>query len=150
MKNCLFLILLLCTTYSHALSVGDATPTFTINDQFEKSHTIKTDTKTILVAGDKDASTIIRDFLLAKEKGFLEQKQSYYVADISGMPSLISRFIALPKMKKYPFSILLLDDATKDKFSKKEGEITVYTIVEGKISTIKYISTATELAAVFK
>ena len=46
---------------------------------------------------------------LKGKENILEKNSAVYVADISGMPSLISKFIALPKMKKYPFSVLLLE-----------------------------------------
>jgi len=150
MKKIIFSALLFVATFANALSVGESTPTFAIKDQFEKAHTIAADTKTILVAADKATSEIMRDYFLTKEKGFLEANKAYYVADISGMPSLIAKFFALPKMKKYPFSILLVDEDQTKKFTKKEGNITVYSVTEGKISDVKYIKTADELAGLFK
>lgn len=150
MKKVLFSALLLVATFANALNIGDSTPTFAINDQFEKAHTIAADTKTILVAADKDTSEILRDYFLTKEKGFLEANKAYYVADISGMPSLIAKFFALPKMKKYPFSILLVDENQTKEFTKKEGNITVYSVNNGKISDVKYIKNAEELAGLFK
>jgi len=150
MKKILFSALLFVATFANALSVGDATPTFAIKDQFEKAHTIAADTKTILVAADKGTSEVLRDYLLTKEKGFLEANKAYYVADISGMPSLIAKFFALPKMKKYPFSILLVDENQTKEFDKKEGNITVYTVTDGKVSAVKYVKTAEELASIFK
>ena len=66
------------------------------------------------------------------------------------MPSLIAKFFALPKMKKYPFSILLVDENQTKEFTKKEGNITVYSVTNGKISDVKYIKNAEELAGLFK
>ncbi|WP_419671215.1 hypothetical protein [Aliarcobacter butzleri] len=41
------------------------------------------------------------------------------------MPSLITKFIALPKMKKYSFPILLIDEENKVLFPVEEdGKIT--------------------------
>jgi hypothetical protein len=150
MKKILFSVLLLAATFANALNIGDATPTFDIKDQFEKAQKISPDSKTILVAGDKATGEILKEYLLAQEKGFLEANKANYVADISGMPSLISKWFAIPKMKKYPFSILLVDEEQTKSFTKKEDNITVYTVTEGKVSDIKFIKTATELAAVFK
>ena len=149
MKKILFSILLFVATFANALSIGDSTPTFEIKDQFEKAQKISADAKTILVAGDKGTSEILRDYISAKDKGFLEANKAYYVADISGMPSLISKFFALPKMKKYDFSILLVDEEQTKSFSKKEDNITVYSITDGKVSDVKYIKTAEELNSVF-
>ena len=150
MKKILFSVLLFVATFANALSIGDATPTFDIKDQFEKTHKIGPDAKTILVAGDKGTGVIIKEYLLKQDKGFVEANKIYYVADISGMPSLISKFFAIPKMKKYPFSVLLVDEEQTKSFSKKDDTITVYSVTDGKVSDIKYIKTAAELEAVFK
>ncbi len=150
MKKILFSVLLLVATFANALNIGDATPTFDIKDQFEKTHKIAADAKTILVAADKGTSEILRDYLLAKDKNFLTANKAYYVADISGMPSLIAKFFALPKMKKYPFSILLVDENQTKSFTKKEGNITIYSVENGKVKDIKYVKDAAGLNSVFK
>ena len=150
MKKILFSVLLFVATFANALNIGDATPTFEIKDQFEKKHKIATDAKTILVAADKGTSEVLRDYFLAKDAKFLTTNKAYYVADISGMPSLIAKFFALPKMKKYPFSVLLVDEEQTKSFTKKEGNITVYTVNNGKISDIKYVKDTAGLDSVFK
>lgn len=150
MKKILFSVLLFVATFANALSIGDTTPTFEIKDQFEKMHKISADTKTILVAESRSTSVIVREYLLTKDTNFLETNKTQYIADISGMPSLISKFIALPKMKKYPFPILLVNEEQAKSFSTKDDEITVYTLTDGKVSNIKYIKTTEELDAVFK
>ena len=150
MKKILFSVLLFVATFANALSIGDVTPTFEIKDQFEKMHKISADTKTILVAESRGTSVIVREYLLAKDKNFLETNKTQYIADISAMPSLISKWVALPKMKKYPFSILLVNEEQAKSFSTKDDKITVYTIAEGKVSDVKYIETTEELDAVFK
>ena len=86
----------------------------------------------------------------SQEENILEKNGAVYVADISGMPSLISKFIALPKMKKYPFSILLLDDSNKDNFVKEDGKIIVYSLENGKVTEIRKISTTEELSDIIK
>jgi len=150
MKRILFSVLLFVATFANALNIGDAIPTFEIKDQFEKKHKIANDAKTILVAADKGTSEVLRDYFLAKDAKFLTTNKAYYVADISGMPSLIAKFFALPKMKKYPFSVLLVDEEQTKSFTKKEGNITVYTVNNGKISDIKYVKDTAGLDSVFK
>ena len=150
MKKLLFSVLLFVATFANALSIGDATPTFEIKDQFEKMHKISADTKTILVAESRGTSVIVREYLLSKDTNFLETNKTQYIADISGMPSLISKFIALPKMKKYPFSILLVDEEQSKSFDTQDDKITVYTVTDGKVSDVKYIETTEELKAIFE
>ena len=135
-----------------SLNVDSTVNYIKIKDQFEKEHTIGTNVKTILFASDKKTSDMLRDYLLplSEKENILEKNSAVYVADISGMPSLISKFIALPKMKKYPFSVLLLDDTNKDNFVKEDGKIIVYSLENGKVVKIDKISTKEELAKFIK
>ncbi|CAM3926352.1 hypothetical protein [Arcobacter cloacae] len=149
-KKFLFTVLLGLSAIASSLTIDSEVPAIKIKDQFEKEHTIDANVKTILFASDKGTSDILKDYLLSKDADILTKNNAVYVADISGMPSLISKFVALPKMKKYPFSVLLLDDTNKDNFSKEEGKIIVYTLDNSKVTNIAKISTKEELEAIIK
>ncbi|RXJ97205.1 hypothetical protein CRU94_03600 [Arcobacter sp. AHV-9/2010] len=135
-----------------SLNIDSSIADIKIKDQFDKVHTLNEGVKTILFASDKGTSDMLRDYLLplSQNENILEKNGAVYVADISGMPSLISKFIALPKMKKYPFSILLLDDSNKTNFTKEDGKIIVYSLEDGKVVKIDKISTKEELANIIK
>ena len=135
-----------------SLNIDSSIVDIKIKDQFDKVHTLNSDVKTILFASDKGTSDMLRDYLLplSEKENILEKNSAVYVADISGMPSLISKFIALPKMKKYPFSVLLLDDTNKDNFVKEDGKIIVYSLENGKVVKIDKISTKEELTNFIK
>jgi len=153
----MFKKLLLVTFLAFSLNASplvlDSTITnLKIKDQHEVEHTLDKNIKTILFASDKKTSDLLRDYLLplSEKENILEKNSAIYVADISNMPSLITKYIALPKMKKYPFSILLLDDTNKDNFTKEDGKIIVYNLKDGKITDIKKISTTKELEQIIK
>jgi len=136
------------TTFNNTpLNIDSGIVGLKAKDQFDKIHTLDSNIKTILFASDKETSDLLRDYLLplSENSNILEKNSAVYVADISGMPSIISKLIALPKMKKYPFSILLLDDSNKEIFTKEDGKIIVYSIEDGKVSKIDKISTPKEL-----
>lgn len=149
MKKLLLILMFSIAGFAQTLNIGDALPTITLEDQFEKTHTVSTQSKRIIVAYDKSMSDILKEFLLNKEGDFLKKNQTVYIGDISGMPYLISRFFAIPKMQKYPFSILFLDEKNQKYFSKKEEMITVYTLENGKIKNLSFISTKEELTKLF-
>lgn len=144
-KKFLFTIFLGLSAIANSLIVGNNLPTLTIKDQFEKNHTIDANIKTIIFSATKTEGTTIKEFLLTKNKDYLATNNTVYVADITGMPSLITKFIAMPKMKDYPFSVLLVDEATKGLFPVKEDMISIISLENGKITDIKYVKTAEEL-----
>lgn len=151
-KKILLATLLALGLNAASLNIDSSIVDIKIKDQFDKVHTLNESVKTILFASDKGTSDMLRDYLLplSEKENVLEKNGAVYVADISGMPSLISKFIALPKMKKYPFSILLLDDSNKENFVKEDGKIIVYSVVDGKITNIEKISSKEELANIIK
>ena len=150
LKKLIFTALLVLGAFANSLSVGSDVSQIKIKNQFDAINPIAAETKTILFASDKATSDILKEYLLSKEGDILTKNNALYVADISGMPSLISKFIALPKMKKYPFSVMLLDDTNKDFFGKEEGKIIVYSLDNLKITEMKSISTAKELEEIIK
>ena len=136
--------------FAEALSTGGAVPTMSIKDQFEKEHTIGTKVKTIIFSATKEESNTIKEFLNSKGNDFLITNNIAYVADITGMPSLITKFIALPKMKNYSFPILLVDENHKILFPVEKDKITIITLDNSKITDVKFIKTSQDLAATFK
>ncbi|PIE60948.1 MAG: hypothetical protein CSA29_05870 [Desulfobacterales bacterium] len=148
-KLLLILSILSSSAFANAMEVGDNLPTFKLIDQFENEHVLSANTNTIIVTASKGMGEIIRAYLLDQEKDFLVKNNAYYIADISGMPSFIAKLFAVPKMKNCPFSILLVDEEQTKTFSKKEDQITIYTIENAKVSSVKYITTKEELAHVF-
>jgi len=147
-KKFLFTVFLGLSAIASSLTIGNTLPTLTIKDQFEKEHIVDANTKTIIFSATKSEGVTIKEFLLAKDKDYLATTKTAYVADITGMPSLITKFVALPKMKDYPFSVLLVDDANKGLFPVKEDMISVISLDNGKITDIKYVKTAEELGKI--
>lgn len=145
-KKFLFTVLLSLSAIANSLTVGSDIPTLTVKDQFEKDHTVDANVKTILFSASKTGGTTIKDFLLTKDKDYLTTNNAVYIADITAMPSLVTKFIAMPKMKDYPFSVLLIDEANKGLFAVKEDMVSIISLENGKITDIKYVKTVEELA----
>ena len=140
-KKLLVLALLATALFSNTFEVNSKIGTLEFKDQFEKNQIVNADVKTIIFSSEKDTSAGLNEFLASKEKGFLETNNTVFVADISGMPSIISYLFALPKMKKYNYNVLLIDKEGDTRFSKKEERLTVYTLNNGVVTNIKYVET---------
>ena len=149
-KKFLFTVLLGLSAFANSLTIGTDIPTHTVKDQFEKDHTVDANIKTIIFSATKTEGTTIKEFLLTKDKDYLTTNKAVYIADITGMPSLITKFIAMPKMKDYPFSVLLIDEANKTLFPVKEDMISIISLENGKVTDIKYVKTAAELGQILK
>ncbi len=147
-KKFLFTVLLGLSAIASSLTVGNTLPTLKIKDQFEKEHIVDANIKTIIFSATKSEGTTIKEFLLTKDKDYLTTNKAAYVADITGMPSIITSLIAMPKMKGYPFSVLLVDESNKSLFPVKEDMISVISLDNGKITDVKYVKTAEELGKI--
>ena len=147
-KKFLFTVFLGLSAIASSLTIGNNLPTLKIKDQFEKEHIVDANIKTILFSASKTEGTTIKEFLLTKDKDYLTTNKTVYVADITGMPGIITSLIAMPKMKAYPFSVLLVDDANKGFFPVQEDMISVISLDNGKITDVKYVKTAEELGKI--
>ena len=147
-KKLLLTAFLGLTLFANPLTTGESLPALKIKDQFEKEFTIDSSIKTIIFSASKSEGTTIKEFLLTKDKDYLTTNKAAYIADITGMPSIITSLIAMPKMKGYPFSVLLVDDSNKGLFPVKEDMISVISLDNGKITDVKYVKTAEELGKI--
>jgi hypothetical protein len=146
MKKLFLLALLSISLFASSIKVGDNFPAISYKDQFDTSHVLKASTKVLIIAFTRDGGNIVKDALTPKGDGFLESINALYLADISGMPSIISSFFAIPKMKKYPFKILLeKDNSLQDKYPYSEDKVTIIKLNNQKVESIEYIATKDEL-----
>jgi hypothetical protein len=150
MKQSIMILSLIFTTALFAeFKVGEKLPDISLPDQFEKELQVKRTDKVLIIAFEKDISTAINNYLKTKDEHYLEKYHARYISDISAMPSFVTSMFAIPKMKKYPFSIMLIHDDFGKAFSKNEGKITVYKINKRKITAIEFIN-PDKLPALFK
>ena len=132
---------------SAPLAVGDPVPAFSAPDQFGKEFNSTHQVRFLLVATEMACAKAADQKLAAMGPGFLEQHAAAYVLDIHSMPG-IARFFAFPKMRKYPFKIVLVDSTnTLARFPAQSGRVTVLAVTpSGTIQGISFWDPARELA----
>jgi hypothetical protein len=95
-----------------------------------------------------EAGDVVKKALAGRDQAFLDEHGVVYVANISGMPAVITRLFALPRMRERPYRMLLDRDgnATKD-IPAVPGRPTVLTLVRGQVVRVSQPGDPGALAA---
>lgn len=135
----LILLVFFQNIFSAPLSVGSDWDLKNFTDQRENPVLITEDTTTILFVSDMDASKVVHQVLEMETQDSLSKKNLVFISDIHKMPSLITRFIALPKMRsyQYPMALIQKEGISKD-IPREKGKVTVFFLKKGKITEIQY------------
>ncbi|MDO6619417.1 hypothetical protein BCU94_19090 [Shewanella sp. 10N.286.52.C2] len=106
MKALLFAVsvLFMASAQANVFVVNDKIEPITLEDQFEQPLVVNEQTQVVLFSRGMKGGEFIQ---AALEATTTEQQPAnlVYIADISGMPSLIARFVAIPQMKDLPFAM---------------------------------------------
>ena len=140
MKKLLLISVLLTITLFADFKVGDILPDITLQDQFGKTMKVTANDSLLLLTFEKEVAIQTADLLKNKPKGYLQAHHIKYISDISKMPSFITSMFALPKMKKYPFSVMLIENKLGRDFAKEAGKLTVYKLKKQKITEIQFVA----------
>lgn len=125
---------------------GQTVAPIEVNDQFGKHHVLKTMPKTLIMAFDKGTGTTVNEYLAAQDKSYLDKHGAAFIADISQMPRFVTEMFALPKMRKYPHTVLLIEDEEQGmKYPYQEDKITIMTFNGNVLGGIDFVTTAAEL-----
>ena len=149
MKYIITMLLLISAAYSKPVNIGDTLPDITLNDQFGNTHTIDKNISKIIITFDKKSSVLANKFISMKKESshYLSEHNMVFIANISKMPSLITKLFAMPKMKKYKHTILLINDDDNNMFLSERKHISIYELKDEKVNNIKYIRGIKELNA---
>jgi len=135
------------------LVVGKSLEKVSLNDQFEKVHTIEQGTKTIIFAFSKDSAHTCNNYFVTKSATYLQDNHTQFIADVSAAPSLIRSLFIMPGLKDFKHIVLVLDDksvASEFRAGVDTEKIVVVSVDDFKISTVKTISTKEELVEIIE
>ena len=140
-----FTSLALANSSVGAARLGDSL-VLELKDQHDQTVAISEQTNLILFAAGKSTSALMSKTLEDLPPTTLKDKKALYVADISGMPSFITKIVAIPKMQKRPYTIALMrDEAQSKRFPQKDDAITIIKLKSGKITDITFVTTQEEI-----
>ncbi|GEC94103.1 MAG: hypothetical protein PHW25_02655 [Zoogloea sp.] len=128
------------------LIAGSSLPPLSLEDQHGKAVSVPAGTRVIVFAADKAASDLANEVLGNEKPGVLERLQAVYVADISGMPSLVTKMFALPAMRALPFPIgLARESAVLADLPRQKAAVTVIRLADGKVQGMDHAKDTAQL-----
>jgi hypothetical protein len=140
LKKLLFLPLFALFLYANSFEINHNIGSFSLPNQFDEKQTVDSSIQTIVVSFEKGTGKEVNEFLSSKDKNFLKNHNAVFIANISGMPSIITKMFALPKMRDYKHSVLLIYDENDKRFKSQEGKSTVYKLENGVVKTIFFVT----------
>lgn len=116
----------------------------------DKKVSVAKDTKMVIVTFEKDASNVVNEYFTKQDANFLESHKTVVISDINKMPSFVTKFFALPKLKEFKHTIHLhYEEEFQNNVPHKEESITVIKLENEKVTDISYIKTSQELDKLF-
>ena len=100
------------------------------------------------MSAEKQSAGLVTDLLDSKAASYLKDTNTVYLADMHRMPSLITKFVALPQLREKAYDIVLgREEADLASFPREKGCLTLMSIKEQTIESIKFLCTEDELKA---
>ena len=122
-----------------------------LDDQHGQSLRTTTDTRLVLFTGDMEGGKIVRKLLdeRADAAEILKNAGASYVSDVSAMPAMIRRMMALPAMRKRPYPIMLDSEGKKtSSLPRRPGAVTLLRLEHSMITTVDFLSEPAQLAKI--
>lgn len=131
-----------------AVVVGQALPTLTLKDQYDKPWQIGPATRLVMFAASRRASNLTQAVLENQPKNQMTRGGAVYLADMSKMPGIITRTFALPSLQKLPYQIgVSLNEATLAAWPRQADAVTLIELDQGLVKRINYATTEADVRA---
>lgn len=146
MKKVFIFLAVTMALWAAPYKIGQSIMPLNLVDQHGKRSTLKVMPKTLIMAFEKGTGATVNEYLAAQGKEYLKKNNAAFVADISQMPNFITETFALPKMRKYPHTVLLIRDEEQGvNFPYQEDKITIMKFRGNFLTKVEFIETDAEL-----
>lgn len=131
------------TATADGLGSGTQLPELTLNDQHDEPGHVDAATELVLFTRDMDASKIVKEALAENGDMLLENAGVAYIADVARMPRFVTRFFAVPAMRKRSYRMLLdRDGDATASFPTEEGHPTLIYLDGLTILRVEHLDSA--------
>ena len=118
-----------------------------LKDQFGNVQTLSPDANWLIFTHDRASGELVDEAIGDRGDAELEAAGIQYYADISGMPGMVTRFIAMPAMKKLAYSMIISRDDELAHLPRQEDLVTLMRVRNRELVSIEFIASAAELQA---
>lgn len=133
---------------AESLGPGMRLPDVVLVDQHDVAGGIPPDTRLVLFTRDMDAASIVKEALAEDGPALLGAAHAVCVADIEGMPAMITNLFALPAMRKRPYRLLLDRNGTlTTAWPSMPEKVTVLRLQALVIEQVDYVDSPEALRA---
>jgi len=133
---------------SGPIGIGDTLEVIRLKDQHGQTHEIDSSIQTVIFTRDMDAGDVVREALSESEVdgAVFTRANALYVSDISAMPAMVARLIAVPRMRKRPYPMLLDRDGEVTRlFPSEAGAATILTLDSLRVVAVGYADSSAEV-----
>jgi hypothetical protein len=131
-----------------AIEIGKPFESGTLKDQFGHEGRVTPDTEKVILVFAKATGHLVKEYLNKKPADFLAEEHVVFIADVSGMPSIIFETMALPDLKKHAYPIYLITDeslSAKFKDPKHTDQIMIVDLDDGVVEEVVFVTTEKDL-----
>jgi hypothetical protein len=118
---------------------GTTLPALALDDQHGARAVVDERVRVVVFSHDMKGGDVVREALAEVDQRFLDERRVVYVADISGMPGLIARLVAVPRMRGRRYRMLLDrdGDATHD-VPRVDDAPTLVFVEGGRVTRVEH------------
>lgn len=140
------LLLIAGAAGAETYAVGSTLPELALADQHGQTRRLDASVRVVLFSRDMAGGRVIQEALAEDGAALLERHGAVYVTDVSRMPALVRRLIALPRMRKRPYPMLLDEEgAATAGFPSEEGRATLLRLDALRVTEVAYPASPAEL-----
>lgn len=127
---------------------GQPLPVLLLKNQHGQDWRVAPDTKLVLFASGRKASSLLQGVLAPQRGGFLASRQAVYLVDMSKMPGFVTRTFALPSLRELNFEIgVSLDEKTLAGWPRQDDAVTLIRLDQGRVVSHEFTTSETQLKA---
>lgn len=129
-------------------TVGSSIDPLVLADQHGVEHPVDAATRGVLLSRDMDGGGFVREALASEGAAQLERAGAVYIADVSGMPGLIRRMFAIPRMRQRGYPVLLdVEGVSTARFPAESGKASWIRLEGLRIAEVRFLASTEEVKA---